>query len=84
MSANRILSRLAPRDYALLQPHLEFVRLPRGARLQIRNRRIDHVYFMESGIASVMSGSHDNVEIAMVGREGMIGVSGIALPIAWP
>ena len=75
MSANRILSRLAPKDYALLQPHLEFVSLPRGTRLQIKNRRIDHVYFMESGIASVMSGSHENVEIAMVGREGMIGVS---------
>jgi CRP-like cAMP-binding protein len=75
MSANRILSRLAPKDYALLQSHLELVSLPRGTRLQIKNQRIDHVYFLESGIVSVMSGSHETVEIAMVGREGMIGVS---------
>jgi hypothetical protein len=33
------------------------------------------VYFLQSGIARVVSGSREQIEIAMVGAEGLIGVA---------
>jgi CRP-like cAMP-binding protein len=75
VSGNRILLRLASENYALLQPHLEFVDLPVGTKLQAQGRRIKHVYFLQSGIACVVSGSREQIEIAMVGAEGLIGVA---------
>ena len=55
MSSNRILSRLSGRDLALLEPHLEAVDLPVRKSLEARKKRIDHVYFIESGFASVVA-----------------------------
>ena len=55
MSPNRILSRLSRADFALLMPHLEAVDLPVRKQLEPRNKRVQHVYFMESGFASVVA-----------------------------
>jgi hypothetical protein len=52
MSSNRILSRLAAADLALLEPHLQPVELSVHRALERRNRRIDHVYFIEVGFAA--------------------------------
>jgi CRP-like cAMP-binding protein len=76
-SSNRILTRLSPEDFGLLQPHLECVELPLRTQLEQSNRRIEHVYFIERGIASVVSdgaGSRD-VEVGLIGREGMTGLA---------
>ena len=59
----------------LLEPHLEAVDLPVRKQLHPRNKRIDHVYFPESGIASVVANGEHAIEIGIIGREGMTGVS---------
>jgi CRP-like cAMP-binding protein len=57
MSSNRILSRLSREDFTLLEPHLEAVDLPVRKPLEARKRRIEHIYFIESGFASVVVAS---------------------------
>ena len=77
MSSNRILSRLAAADLALLEPHLQPVELPVHRALEGRNRRIDHVYFIEAGFASVVANgsSKPSIEVGIIGREGMTGLA---------
>jgi CRP-like cAMP-binding protein len=74
--SNRILSRLSRDDFALLEPHLEAVDLPVRKSLEARKRRIDQVYFIESGFASVVAGSGErSIEVGIIGREGMTGLA---------
>jgi hypothetical protein len=54
-TSNRILSRLSREDFALLVPNLEAVDLPVRTRLEIRRKRIEQVYFIEAGFASVVA-----------------------------
>ena len=54
---NRVLARLARADMALLKPHLAPVDLPVSTQLETANARIDIVYFMERGFASVVAES---------------------------
>jgi CRP-like cAMP-binding protein len=77
MSPNRILSHLAPADFGLLQPHLQAVELPLRRELEMRNKRIGYVYFIESGFASVVANgsTKPGIEIGIIGREGMTGSS---------
>jgi CRP-like cAMP-binding protein len=72
---NRILAGLSADDFARLRPHLEAADLPVRKMLEGRNRRIDHVWFLESGIASVVvaAGSQHMVEAGVIGAEGMTG-----------
>jgi CRP-like cAMP-binding protein len=77
MSSNQILSRLSREDFALLEPRLEAVDLPVRRRLETRKRRIDHVYFIEAGFASVVANgtSKPGIEVGIIGREGMTGLA---------
>jgi CRP-like cAMP-binding protein len=75
MSPNRILSRLSRADFRLLEPHLQRMELPVRTLLQARNKRVDQVYFMESGFASVVANGGHDIEIGIIGREGMTGLS---------
>jgi CRP-like cAMP-binding protein len=77
MSSNRILSRLSRQDIALLEPHLEAVDLPVRKTLEVRRKRIDHVYFIEAGFASVVANgtSKPGIEVGIIGREGMTGLA---------
>src|SRR6187200_357159 len=77
MSSNRILSRLSRDDFALLEPHLEAVDLPVKKSLEVRKRRIDYVYFIESGFASVVANGTKTpgIEVGLIGREGMTGLA---------
>jgi len=77
MSPNRILSRLSRQDLALLEPHLETVDLPVRKPLEARRKRIDQVYFIESGFASVVANgtSKPSIEVGIIGREGMTGLA---------
>ena len=73
---NRVLSRLATADFALLQPHLKPVDLPLRKTLETRNRVIEHAYFLESGFASVVvNGADKGIEVGLIGREGMTGLA---------
>jgi CRP-like cAMP-binding protein len=75
VSANRILARLSRADLNLLESNLETVDLPVRKQLHPRNKRIEHVYFPESGIASVVANGPHALEIGIIGREGMTGVA---------
>ena len=75
-SGNGILSQLSRQDLQLLQPHLVAVDLPVRKQLTARGKRIDDVYFLESGIASVVGGGNaKQMEIGIIGREGMTGLA---------
>src|SRR5260370_30022011 len=76
-TSNRLLSRLSREDFGLLAPHLEATDLPVRHRLEIRNRRIEYVYFLESGFASVVANGREDrsIEVGLIGREGMTGLA---------
>ena len=74
-STNRILSRLTRKDLALIEPHLKAVDLPVRKQLATPNKRIQQVYFLESGVASVVANGENNIEVGIIGREGMTGAS---------
>lgn len=73
---NRLLAALATDQYACLEPHLELVRMEVREIVYDVGRPISHVYFVESGILSIVSPASDGsaVETATVGFEGMVGV----------
>jgi CRP-like cAMP-binding protein len=74
---NGILNKMSNADLALLQPRLAYVPLKFRQRLESANRQISTVYFLESGIASVVAvsnGERRQAEVAIVGREGMTGL----------
>jgi CRP-like cAMP-binding protein len=75
--SNGILSRLSREDFALLEPNLEAVDLPVRKSLEMRKRRIDQVYFIEAGFASVVANgtSKPSIEVGIIGREGMTGLA---------
>ena len=64
-------------DLALLQPHLQLVAMPLRTEMEQPNRIIKTVYFMESGIASVVAIRPDDtmVEVGIIGSEGMSGIA---------
>ena len=76
MRSNRLLSSLSTSDFDLLAPHLEAVTLGLRKMLEKPNRRIDAVYFPETGFASVVAIQPDGkeVEVGLIGREGMTGL----------
>src|SRR5260221_10306411 len=74
---NHILSRLSPADFGLFASHLEAVDLPVPRQLERRNKVIEHVYFPDSGFASVVANGQEDrsIEVGLIGREGMTGVA---------
>jgi CRP-like cAMP-binding protein len=72
---NRLLAALSPRDFALLEPHLQIVPIAEGEFLHLPGDAIDRVYFLHSGIVSLMAISKDGnaIATASVGSEGAIG-----------
>ena len=75
MPANRLLSRLSRADSRLIETHLEAVELPLRKQLQARNKRVDQVYFIDKGMASVVANGEQEMEVGVIGREGMSGVT---------
>jgi CRP-like cAMP-binding protein len=73
---NRLLATLPPAVLAQLLPQLEPVELGLKQVLYERGKPITHVYFLCDGVGSLLSILEDNeqVEVATVGNEGMIGV----------
>ena len=73
--SNHILSRLSRADFRLLEPHLQPVDLPVRKPLSARNKRIENVYFPDNGIVSVVANGEHAIEVGIIGRDGMTGVS---------
>ena len=74
---NRLLAALLPADLALLQPHLQPTAMALLKDLERPNRRIETVYFPETGIASVVAvqPNKTRIEVGLIGREGMSGIT---------
>jgi CRP-like cAMP-binding protein len=72
---NRLLNSLSPADLSLLRPLLKPIDLPMEMVLEVPNEPIPLVYFPESGIASVVAGEGARIEVGLIGREGMSGLS---------
>ena len=72
---NQLLSSLKADDLALLRPALRQVELPLMTVLEEAGEPVKAVYFFESGFASVVTGEKVPIEIGLIGREGMTGVS---------
>jgi CRP-like cAMP-binding protein len=72
---NSLLQNMEQADFELIQPHLEKVTLNLRDVLVEENRTIEHVWFVEEGLGSVIAMGQDNeqVEVAHVGPEGMAG-----------
>ena len=70
---NRLLKALSEATFNSLAPHLEPVDFPLRYVLVEANQPPAHVYFIESGLGSVVASSDDNesIEIGHVGLEGM-------------
>jgi hypothetical protein len=74
---NLLLARASADDRSLLEPHLEPVTLALRHELEKPNTRIENVYFMNDGIASVaaVQGNETHIEVGLVGYEGMTGTA---------
>ena len=77
MFKNRLLSALSPADLVLLAPDLERVQLSLRQSLETAHQPIDLVYFLESGLGSVVARKEGGtaVEVGLFGRDGMTGTS---------
>ncbi|KQN72074.1 Crp/Fnr family transcriptional regulator [Sphingomonas sp. Leaf62] len=75
MSANLFLAQLNDADFALLSPHLERVSIAVGDVIIPAGGRIEHLYFLDAGIAALL----DAIEgerlhaVGLIGNEGYLG-----------
>lgn len=78
--SNVILLSLPDKEYDLLRPHLEPLDLPQHKILHDSGEKIEYTYFLNHGMASLVALSRDgrSVEVGIVGKEGMVGMSLIA------
>ena len=77
--ANHLLAALPPEDYDRLAPTLRNTRLELKRFLHKPGEALDHVYFPGGGFVSVVTVlKHGGmVEVATIGREGMLGMSAV-------
>jgi CRP-like cAMP-binding protein len=74
---NHLLAALSAAELKRIRPHLESVELPLGDVVYESGRPIDHVYFPTDSIVSLLYVLENgaSAEIAVVGNEGVVGVS---------
>lgn len=75
-SGNRLLASLSEPVHAQLQEAGEVVALQTRTLLEQPRRRLEHCYFLQTGVASVLATGQDGecIEIGMIGSEGMAGL----------
>ncbi len=76
--ANHLLAAVEPGDFALLEPHLELVKLPHGQVLYEAGEVIRHIYFPHQAVISLVNLMEDGsiVEVGVFGVEGAAGLFG--------
>src|SRR5438270_7668092 len=74
---NHLLDALPASDYTRLASHLELIPMGLGDVLYEPDARLRHVYFPTTSIVSLLYVMEDgaSAEIAIVGNEGILGVS---------
>ena len=81
--SNELLSALPPAEVSRLHPLLTRVRWVNGQPLHEAGERIEHVFFVEQGFASMVAHADDGgngVEVGLIGREGMVGYQVLLSP----
>ena len=75
-AASQILASLDKTDYQQLFSQLERVSLRLGETVYEAGSRINHIYFPETAVFSMLATTEDGrtVEVGPVGREGMAGL----------
>jgi len=73
---NRLLGLLPPRDYERLRPHLQPITLGYRKLLCHANKPIKFVYFIETGVGSLVNTMKNGQAAASgtIGNEGMVGL----------
>ena len=76
---NHLLRTLPRHDWERLQPFLERVALKSRRVIQHAGVPIEHVYFIEDGLVSVLASADERstVEIWLIGREGAVGTAAL-------
>src|ERR1700722_15054624 len=76
---NRLLLALPSRNLKRLMPELEQIRCDRSQVLMDADSPLDHVFFPDSGVVSVVAVYADGsvIEAATIGREGCTSVQAI-------
>src|SRR6202051_2852373 len=74
---NHLLAALADDQWQRWMPHLEHVEMPLGQVLYEPGATLSHVYFPTTAIVSLLYVMQNgaSAEIAVVGNEGLVGVS---------
>ena len=75
---NLVLSSMAPADLEELRPRLSRVQLVNGQILHEAGERIEHVYFVEQGMISLVAeadGAASSVEVGVIGYDGVLGAT---------
>jgi hypothetical protein len=75
--ANRILTSLPDDEFEQLRPKLRPVNFPIGEIIYMPEQKIEHVYFVNRGVVSLLAALEDGatVEAGVIGPEGLAGVS---------
>jgi CRP-like cAMP-binding protein len=75
-SGNYLLRAFSGDDFALIEPHLEPVALKLRQVIEEPHKPIEHIYFVESGLLSVVAsaGGEHRIEVGLIGWEGVNGV----------
>jgi CRP-like cAMP-binding protein len=83
---NNLLAALGAVDLALLEPHLEQVKLSLRDILEVPGEAIPFVYFPQSGIVSFVAtfGVRRDIEVGLTGRDGMTGTALLQLDTQSP
>lgn len=73
---NLLLLAIPPQEWAQLSPSLELVRLKLHQVLHEAGEAIKSVYFLNNGLASVLTVLPDgkSVEVGLIGKEGFVGL----------
>jgi len=76
-SNNQLLASLSDTEWPCWQPWLELVELPAGKLLFEAGRQIEHVHFPLTALVALyhVTESGASAELALVGHEGLVGVS---------
>jgi len=74
---NHLLAALGDEQWQRWMPHLEHVEMPLGQVLYEPGSTLSHVYFPTTAIVSLLyvMQNGESAEIAVVGNEGVVGVS---------
>jgi CRP-like cAMP-binding protein len=72
---NRLLASLPAQDFGVVEPFLEPLQLDRDHVLILPNIPIEHVFFVEKGMVSVVAERADgrSIEVGVYGRDGISG-----------